>query len=54
MASHGVYAHNPKEAITLLDTAIKQVTYARTLLTGMLKSLALKHVHYSDFSTKAN
>ncbi|MDB2387037.1 hypothetical protein N9W21_06795 [Shewanella sp.] len=21
MASHGVYAHNPKEAITLFDTA---------------------------------
>lgn len=52
MASHGLYAHNPKEGIQLLDTAIEQVTYARKALAEILSMYKVESVAYPDYSTK--
>ena len=52
MSSHGLYAHNPQEGNELLDTAIKQATYARSALAEVLSMLEVKQVNYPDISTK--
>ena len=51
-ASHGMYAHNPKEGIELLDKATEQVTYAREALARILSQLSVTKVEYPDYSTK--
>ncbi|MCL1060296.1 ammonia-forming cytochrome c nitrite reductase subunit c552 [Shewanella gelidimarina] len=54
MASHGLYAHNPEEGNALLDTALKQVKYARTSLAEILNKFDVKSVSYPDISSKAS
>jgi nitrite reductase (cytochrome c-552) len=51
-ASHGMYAHNPKEGIELLDKSTEQVTYAREALARILSQLSVTEVEYPDYSTK--
>ncbi|WP_137222507.1 MULTISPECIES: ammonia-forming cytochrome c nitrite reductase subunit c552 [Shewanella] len=51
-ASHGMYAHNPKEGIELLDKSTEQVTYAREALARILGQLSVTKVEYPDYSTK--
>ena len=52
MSSHGLYAHNSKEAHALLDKANEQVTAARTKLAEILENLKVTKVNYPDYSTK--
>ncbi|WP_299808977.1 ammonia-forming cytochrome c nitrite reductase subunit c552 [uncultured Shewanella sp.] len=52
MASHGLYAHNPKEGNALLDMSIRQVKYARESLAEILKMFAVTKVEYPDISSK--
>ncbi|MEO3682576.1 ammonia-forming cytochrome c nitrite reductase subunit c552 [Shewanella vesiculosa] len=51
-ASHGMYAHNPKEGIELLDKSTEQVTYARQALARILSQMSVTEVEYPDYSTK--
>jgi nitrite reductase (cytochrome c-552) len=51
-ASHGMYAHNPKEGIELLDKSTEQVTYAREALARILSQMSVTEVEYPDYSTK--
>ncbi|WP_418357385.1 ammonia-forming cytochrome c nitrite reductase subunit c552 [Shewanella basaltis] len=52
MASHGLYAHNPKEGIELLDKATEQITYGREALARILNHLSVDNVDYPDISSK--
>ncbi|MDD8059816.1 MULTISPECIES: ammonia-forming cytochrome c nitrite reductase subunit c552 [Shewanella] len=52
MASHGLYAHNPKEGVELLDKATEQITYGREALARVLSLLSVEKVEYPDYSTK--
>ncbi|MGI2169122.1 ammonia-forming cytochrome c nitrite reductase subunit c552 [Shewanella sp. MF05960] len=52
MASHGLYAHNPKEGVALLDMATEQITYGREALARVLNQLSVEKVEYPDYSTK--
>ncbi|GGB61517.1 ammonia-forming cytochrome c nitrite reductase subunit c552 [Shewanella inventionis] len=52
MASHGLYAHNPKEGVALLSVATEQITYGREALARILAQLSVTQVEYPDISTK--
>ncbi|GGQ18451.1 ammonia-forming cytochrome c nitrite reductase subunit c552 [Shewanella litoralis] len=52
MASHGLYAHNPKEGVELLNMATEQITYGREALARVLSQLSVEKVEYPDYSTK--
>ena len=51
-ASHGMYAHNAKEGIELLDKSTEQVTYAREALARILSQMSVTKVEYPDYNTK--
>ncbi|WP_258405949.1 ammonia-forming cytochrome c nitrite reductase subunit c552 [Shewanella acanthi] len=52
MSSHGIYAHNPDEAMQLLTKASEQAKSARAGLAKVLKQLKVEQVSYPDISTK--
>ncbi|WP_035415637.1 ammonia-forming cytochrome c nitrite reductase subunit c552 [Ferrimonas kyonanensis] len=53
MASHGIHAHNPEEAMALLTEAKAQAELARTQLAEVLTQLEVTEVAYPDLSSKA-
>ncbi|MBR9726578.1 ammonia-forming cytochrome c nitrite reductase subunit c552 [Shewanella intestini] len=52
-ASHGMYAHNPKEGLALLNKAIEQVSAARDVFKQVSSQVGAAKPVYPDISTKA-
>ncbi|BDY05232.1 MULTISPECIES: ammonia-forming cytochrome c nitrite reductase subunit c552 [Ferrimonas] len=52
VSSHGLYAHNPKEGVELLTTALSQAKQARAQLGEILLRLKVEKVSYPDLSSK--
>ncbi|MBY5993673.1 ammonia-forming cytochrome c nitrite reductase subunit c552 [Ferrimonas balearica] len=53
VASHGIHAHNPDEALALLAVARRQVNMARAKLELVHEQLNVTEVVYPDLSSKA-
>ncbi|SHH20883.1 ammonia-forming cytochrome c nitrite reductase subunit c552 [Ferrimonas marina] len=54
IASHGIHAHNPEEALTLLAVGQRQANMARAKLAAVLEELGAEQVRYPELADKAS